>query len=84
MNTIIQLNKQDLVDLFKEVVTQIESIEKKDRYLTFKEASQMTGKTRSSLWAWEKKGYLVPTRIGRELRYLESDILKLMSKKGEK
>lgn len=84
MNTIIQLNKQDLVDLFIEVVSQLQSIEKNERYLTFKEASQITGKTRSTLWSWEKKGYLVPTRIGKELRYLESDILKLMSKKGDK
>lgn len=34
----------------------------------------------TTLWKWERNGYLVPVRIGRRVYYRREDILKLTSK----
>lgn len=33
---------------------------------------------RSTLWRWNKKGYLVPSKVGKMLRYRKSDIDNLL------
>lgn len=82
--SIIQVTKQDLFDFLDDISKQRSELMNSKRYLTSKEAQQMTGKTRATLFLWQKKGYLIPSRIGKELRYLESDILELMSRKRGK
>ncbi|NME12352.1 helix-turn-helix domain-containing protein [Parabacteroides distasonis] len=48
-------------------------------FLTAVEASEKLKVNRVTLWGWEKKGYLKPTRIGAKVRYKLSDINKLLS-----
>ena len=34
----------------------------------------------STLWRWEKIGYLIPVKAGRKVHYLKTDVDKLISK----
>lgn len=53
--------------------------EAEETYLTREEASKMLGGAAySTLWRWEKTGYLVPTRMGSKIRYRKSDVVKLL------
>ncbi len=49
-----------------------------ERYLSKKETSEMLGVDPSTLWHWERRGYLMPVRIGTKVRYRYSDIIKKM------
>jgi predicted DNA-binding transcriptional regulator AlpA len=86
MNKIIvyQISEDDLFQFLRELNNENLSSKKEERFLKVNEVIELTGKARSTLWAWERKGYLVPSRIGKELRYLESDVIKLMSTKSNK
>ena len=48
--------------------------DKKEAYLTAKEASMMIGVTKVTLWRWAKRGYLMPTEIGGSRKYRKSEI----------
>jgi len=37
---------------------------------------------KSTLWRWEKRGYLCPVRIGCKVRYRRSDIDKMINEKN--
>ena len=50
----------------------------KEVLLTPDEAAERFSRSKTTLWRWEKAGYLSPTRIGGGVFYKESDILKIM------
>ena len=71
------LNKEDLETVLgKLIVGIIERYEvaKREPRLTIKQVSQRLGVDPSTLWRWERDGYLIPSRIGRKVLYNESDI----------
>ncbi len=39
-------------------------------------------KDRTSLWRWNKKGYLCPVKVGKLLRFRKSDVDEILNKKG--
>lgn len=82
--TVYQISEDDLFRFLGKIINQNLTSKKEERYLKVNQVTEITGKARSTLWAWERKGYLVPSRIGKELRYLESDVIKLMSDKSSK
>lgn len=50
-----------------------------ETWLSTDEVAKMCGVCETTLWSWEKKGYLVPSRMGRKKRYALSAIQKLLS-----
>lgn len=46
--------------------------------LTAKETAKKLGVDESTLWRWDRSGYLKKIKIGNVIRYRESDILKIM------
>lgn len=52
--------------------------EKIDIQLSPKEVSEMLGVDLSTLWRWQKRGYLVPVEIGGKRRYKMSDVKSLL------
>ena len=64
-------------DILKEVVSTSKS-KKDDTFLSVSQAAALLNVNRSTLWSWEKKGYLKPVRIGRKVRYSLSKIKSLM------
>ena len=49
-----------------------------DSIYPLKKVAEILSICRSTLYYWEKKGYLKPVRIGRKLYYKHSDIVKLI------
>lgn len=47
--------------------------------LDVSEVKKMLGVSPQTLWRWQKNGYLVPFKIGRERYYRKSDIDKILN-----
>lgn len=53
-----------------------------DRLITLKEAAQKLGVTDRTMNNLEKRGELIPTRIGAKVMYKESDITQYLNRKS--
>lgn len=51
---------------------------REESYLTAKETAEKLGVDISTLWRWDRSGYLKKVKVGRKIRYHESDVIKLM------
>lgn len=51
---------------------------REESYLTAQETADKLGVDVSTLWRWDKSGYLKKIKVGNKIRYRESDVLKLM------
>ena len=49
-----------------------------EKYFTAQEAAERLGVDVSTLWRWDRSGYLKKIKVGTKNRYRESDVLKLM------
>jgi hypothetical protein len=82
-NVNITMTLNDLRCFLQQVIDEKEKRlqeEAEETYLTRKEASMMLGGAAlSTLWRWEKTGYLVPTRIGSKIFYRKSDVVNLLT-----
>lgn len=47
-------------------------------YLTAQQTADKLDVDVSTLWRWDKSGYLKKIKVGNKIRYRESDVLKLM------
>lgn len=82
-NVSITLNVKDLQEVINYTISatrkeleQIVTDDKTESYLTPKQVSQMLGVDTSTLWRWNKRGYLIPIEIGGKRRYPKSVIKK--------
>ena len=78
------INSNDLKQLFEYWRDNYEKDyppEAPKNYLTTKEAAEKLGMDVSTLWRMDKTGYLKKIKIGSAVRYLESDVLKLLEGK---
>ena len=55
---------------------------KAEAYLSSQKVMQTLEISKTTLWRWKQRGYLVPVRVGGNERYRFSDIKKIME--GEK
>lgn len=82
VNVNVTLTPKELIEVIDYVVqktkmeleNQIIS-QKQEVYLTSKEVSQFLKVDNSTLWRWEKRGYLKPLYIGGKKRYPKSEIV---------
>lgn len=51
---------------------------KAESYLSAQETADKLGVDVSTLWRWDKSGYLKKIKVGNKVRYRESDVVKLM------
>ena len=59
----------DLEEALRSILEEVVSTsngEKDETLLTVRQAASLLGVDRSTLWRWEKEGYLKPVRIGLE------------------
>lgn len=49
-----------------------------ETYLSTQEAAKKLDVDASTLWRWDKSGYLKKIKVGNSVRYRESDVKKLM------
>lgn len=67
----------------KKVEQRIKAENKPDKLLTRQQVSKIFGVNVSTLHRWESKGILIPIRLGRKVRYRNSDVEELIKKRGE-
>lgn len=87
-NVNVTLSRADLCRFVDEIVTsainQVRSdlaLHPKDVYYTIKQVAEIFSVDRTTLYRWEKIGYLTPIKAGGVVRYRKSDIDELFNKK---
>lgn len=80
-NVSITVNALDLKEFFSELVAEFheeKAIPTPETYLTQDEVSAKLLVDKSTLWRWDKSGYLNKVRVGGKVRYRLSDVTKLV------
>lgn len=80
-NVQLVINALDLKEAFlqwNEEMRQAATAAKEESYLTAQETADKLGVDVSTLWRWDKSGYLKKIKVGNKIRYRESDVQKLM------
>lgn len=80
-NVQLVINALDLKEAFLQWSEEVKSEEKQpqvENYLTSPETARRLGVDESTLWRWDKSGYLKKLKVGGKVRYRESDVIKLM------
>lgn len=68
----------ELISQTKEQLEQEISDSKAETYLSSEKVMEMMEISKTTLWRWKQRGYLVPVRIGGNDRYRLSDIQKIL------
>jgi len=86
VNLTVSIGINDLMEWHKEVIAdtrrELEEIvltDKAETYPTVKQTQEIFNVNASTLWRWEKKGYLVPIEFGGGRRYKMSDIKAILN-----
>lgn len=80
-NVQLVINALDLKEAFlqwQEEVSQAASTKDDEVYFTAQETVNKLGVDPSTLWRWDKTGYLKKVKLGNKVYYRQSDINKLM------
>lgn len=84
----INLSVEDLQSLIQQTVEETisalrESGNKDIVWLSADQVCQRLGITRTTLWRWNREGYLSGTKFGNRIRYAESDVSRVaIAEKG--
>ena len=81
-NVHLMINAEDLriysESLIKDTISRLSPKKEKEVYLDVKQTCDILQVDRSTLWRWDKTGYLKPYRIGGKVRYRLSEIDKIL------
>ena len=80
-NVQLVINAVDLREAFLQwtaEMKQSEAIPQEETYLSANETADKLGVDLTTLWRWDKSGYLKKIKIGKGVKYRLSDINKLM------
>ena len=79
------IGKDDLREIINEIIDErIALFEKQneekrnEELVSYERVMELLGVSKSTIWRWKQRGYLVPIRIGGNDRYRMSDIKKIM------
>lgn len=80
----ITLKAEDIIELGNYILKKAsecesEKLNEEEVFYSVEEVMKLLNiMDRSTLWRWNKKGYLVPSKVGKMLRYRKSDIDNLL------
>ena len=81
-NVHLMINAEDLriysESLIEDTISRLSPKKEKEVYLDVKQTCDILQVDRSTLWRWDKTGYLKPYRIGGKVRYRLSEIDKIL------
>ena len=80
-NVQLVINAIDLKEAFwqwNEEMRQPNTETRAESYLSAQETADKLGVDVSTLWRWDKSGYLKKIKVGNKIRYRESEVIKLM------
>lgn len=84
MHLSIILKAEDIIELGNYILkkaseSEYERLNEEEVFYSVEEVMKLLNiMDRSTLWRWNKKGYLVPSKVGKMLRYRKSDIDNLL------
>ena len=55
-----------------------------ENLLTKKEVLEKLNVCHTTFWNWERKGYLIPVKIGRKVSYRQADIEQIIIERGKR
>lgn len=79
-----EATKEAAKEALSEVVATMNQPQPQNRFLSVERTMELTDVSRTTLWHWERKGILKPVKIGRTVKYRESDVIALIAKGGRK
>jgi hypothetical protein len=83
-NIIVSLTGEQLNDFANQILSGARAIyeikEQPEEYLTRRQAAEMLDVDLSTLWRYDKQGYLCPVYIGGKRKYKLSDINRILGK----
>lgn len=92
-NIKVEVSSNDLI-LFAEYILEkakevnalnaIKNTPQEEKWLTNEEAAELCKVSKTTLWAWDKAGYLCASKLGRRKVYALSDINNLLNSKNLK
>jgi predicted DNA-binding transcriptional regulator AlpA len=71
----------DLINKAKEELATILTEAREEKYLTKDEVKSIFSVCDTTLWHWNKRGYLKTIKTGNKVKYLQSDIDRILQKK---
>lgn len=77
INDLREWHKEVIQDTRKELEDAVIS-DKAETYPSAKQVSDILSVDLSTLWRWEKRGYLVPVNVGGKRRYKMSDVKQIL------
>lgn len=68
-------------EALNEVLATMNQQPPQNRFLSVERTMELIDVSRTTLWHWERKGILLPVKIGRTVKYRESDVIALIEGK---
>lgn len=77
---LMMVSPEDFASAVENAVTKaMTSFKPKESYLTVEEAAHRLGVSRSTLWRWDKEGYLPKIKRGKKITYRLSDVERIIN-----
>ncbi|MBD5309174.1 MAG: helix-turn-helix domain-containing protein [Bacteroides sp.] len=73
-----------LIEKAKEQLLPVMVSASHEALLTKKELLEKFNVCHTTLWNWERKGYLIPVKIGRKVSYRQADIERIIIERGKR
>ena len=77
LGDLLEANTMLIADTKKEL-EQLITDEKSETYPSREKVMEMLDVSQSSVWRWQKAGYLVPLNVGGKRRYRMSDVRRIL------
>lgn len=77
LGDLLEANTMLIADTKKEL-EQLITDEKSETYPSREKVMEMLDVSQSTLWRWQKAGYLVPLNVGGKRRYRMSDVRRIL------
>ena len=77
---VLMVTGAELEEAFRTILSEVlaeKAVESRERKIPRREAAKRLGVDPSTLWRWEKAGYLKPIRQGSKVFFRESDVVDL-------
>lgn len=87
VNVIIQVTPELVEEMISNAVMRaLSTVERQShdpKFLSVEKTQEVTDVSRTTLWHWERKGILMPVKIGRTVKYRYSDVMNLIEGNAE-
>lgn len=86
-NIKFEISGEDLMVFVTELMKRgadqaMEEVKREEQFLTKKEVMDLFGVCDTTLWHWQRGGYLVPRKMGRKILYSKSEVYRLLASKS--